>query len=111
MAPPRAQHLTEEPASRGATPSLEPTHPTPLEELVHALTHGLGAVLALGVLALLVARAAASGSDLHVATASIFGLSLVAVYASSTIYHAIPPRHARAKRSRASSITRRSICS
>jgi hemolysin III len=75
----------------------EPTHPTPLEELVHSLTHGVGAVLALGVLALLVARAAASGSALHVATASIFGLSLVAVYASSTIYHAIPPRHARAK--------------
>jgi hemolysin III len=73
------------------------SHPTPMEELVHALTHGVGAVLSLMVLAALVARAAASGSSLHVATASVFGLSLVAVYASSTVYHAIPPRHARAK--------------
>lgn len=71
--------------------------PTPLEEAVHALTHGVGALLSLGVLAALVVAAAVDGTALHVATASIFGASLVAVYVSSTIYHAIPPSRARAK--------------
>jgi hemolysin III len=71
--------------------------PTPTEELVHAATHGVGAVFALIVLAALVVRAAATSSALHVATAAIFGVSLVAVYTSSTVYHAIPARHARAK--------------
>jgi hemolysin III len=69
----------------------------PLEELVHALTHGLGAILALAVLATLVAAAAVRGGPLHVATASVFGASLLAVYVSSTIYHAIPPSRPRAK--------------
>jgi hemolysin III len=79
------------------TPSEQAVHPTPLEELVHAATHGVGAIVALLVLAALVVRAAATGSALHVATAAVFGVSLVAVYASSTVYHAIPARHVRAK--------------
>jgi hemolysin III len=78
-----------------------PEQPAPaynaLEELVHALTHGVGAILALVVLATLVAAAAVRGDALHVATASVFGASLLAVYVSSTIYHAIPPSRPRAK--------------
>lgn len=73
------------------------SHPTPLEELVHALTHGLGAILSLGVLALLVVHAAAHGTALDVTVASVFGASLVGVYVSSTIYHAVSPKRARAK--------------
>ncbi len=64
---------------------------------MHALTHGLGALLSLGVLAVLVARAAVDGTAMHVATAAVFGASLLAVYVSSTIYHAISPKRARAK--------------
>ncbi len=71
--------------------------PSPLEELVHALTHGLGAILSLAVLALLVVHAAAHGTALDVTVASVFGASLVGVYVSSTIYHAVSPRRARAK--------------
>jgi hemolysin III len=68
-----------------------------MEELVHSVTHGLGALLSLAVLGVLVARAAVEGTAMHVATACIFGVSLLAVYVSSTIYHAISPKRARAK--------------
>ncbi|MBX7191620.1 MAG: hemolysin III family protein [Sandaracinaceae bacterium] len=71
--------------------------PTRLEELVHSLTHGVGALCAIGVLVLLVIGAAVDGSALHVTVASIFGASLVSVYVSSTVYHAVPPSRRRMK--------------
>ncbi len=67
------------------------------EEIVHALTHGIGAVLSMIVLAVLVLGAAVHGTATHVATAAIFGTSLVGVYVCSTVYHSISPARARAK--------------
>src|SRR5690606_31295371 len=67
------------------------------EEVVHALTHGLGAVLAVGALATLVGGAALHGSAMTVVATAVFGTSLVLVYVSSTVYHAIPPSLMRAK--------------
>jgi hemolysin III len=67
------------------------------EELVHSLTHGLGAVAALVALVLLVANAASRGGALPITAAAIFGASLLAVYVSSTLYHAVPHRHVRTK--------------
>jgi hemolysin III len=66
--------------------------PTLAEEIVHAVTHGFGALLSLGVLVALVAYAAMHGSTESVVAASIFGASLVLVYGSSTAYHAVPAR-------------------
>ena len=71
--------------------------PSTGEELVHAATHGLGAVLAVGVLVSLVAFAATHGSTQNVVAAAVFGTSLLLVYVSSTVYHAIPPSWTRAK--------------
>ncbi|MBC7172830.1 MAG: hemolysin III family protein [Polyangiaceae bacterium] len=71
--------------------------PTVAEELVHALTHGLGAILAVGVLATLVGGAALHGSAMTVVATAVFGISLVLVYVSSTVYHAIPATLTRAK--------------
>jgi hemolysin III len=64
--------------------------PTLAEEIVHAATHGFGALLSIGVLAALVAYAAAHGTTESVVASAIFGASLVLVYGSSTAYHAAP---------------------
>jgi len=71
--------------------------PTVGEEIVHAATHGFGALCSLAVLVALVAFALAQGSTQNVVSATVFGLSLLAVYGSSTAYHAVPPRHPRVK--------------
>lgn len=66
------------------------------EDLANTLTHAAGAALSIAALALLVAAAALRGTALHVVTCAVFGASLVLLYASSTLYHALP--EGRAKR-------------
>src|SRR5262245_34547414 len=66
------------------------------EEIAHAVSHGVGIVLAITGLAVLVVRAALYGDGVHVVTAAVFGATLVVAYVASTLYHAIPL--ARAKR-------------
>ena len=68
----------------------------PVEELANCLTHGLGLVLSLAGLVLLVALAWAKGDARHVASVSVYGASLVTLYAASTLYHGA--RGERAKR-------------
>jgi hemolysin III len=65
------------------------------EEVAHAITHGLGAVLAIVGLCILVARAALYGNTWHVVAASIFGATLVLMFTASTLYHSIPMPRAR----------------
>ena len=65
------------------------------EELVNALTHGLGATAALAGGALLVTLAALHGDRWQLAGAIVFGLCLLLLYLASTLYHAI--RHPVAK--------------
>jgi hemolysin III len=60
------------------------------EEIAHASTHGLGALLAIIGLVVLVARAAIYGDHWHIVASSIFGGTLVLMYTASTLYHAIP---------------------
>jgi hemolysin III len=57
------------------------------EEAINALTHGLGAVLALGGLAVLVVMAARHGDAWHIVSCSIYGTTLVLLFTSSTLYH------------------------
>lgn len=58
------------------------------EELANALTHGLGAALAVAGLVLLVVFASLRGTARHIVGASIFGSSMVLLYVMSTLYHA-----------------------
>ena len=60
------------------------------EEVAHAVSHGVGVVLAIAGLAALVTTAALRGTAWHVTGAAIFGSTLVLLYAASTLYHAIP---------------------
>lgn len=65
------------------------------EEIANALTHGLGAVVALGAGAVLVTLTALWGDGWQLAGAIVFCVALLLLYVASTLYHAIP--HAGAK--------------
>ena len=58
------------------------------EEIANGITHGLGVLLAAAGLAVLVAAAVRHGTTVHVVSSIIFGLSLLLLYAASTLYHA-----------------------
>lgn len=60
------------------------------EEVANSLTHGLGLVLGVAALVVLVVHAAQRGTAIHVVASSIYGATLVLLYASSTLYHALP---------------------
>lgn len=60
------------------------------EELANALTHGVGFVLALVGMPFLVLSAMHSGERAMVIGMSVFGATLIALYAASTFYHAVP---------------------
>lgn len=57
------------------------------EELVNAITHGLGAGLSIAALVLLVVFASIHGSAWHIVSFSIYGTTLILLYLSSTLYH------------------------
>ena len=57
------------------------------EELVNAVTHGLGALLSAAALVLMLARAR---SVLAVTVTAIFGASMILLYTMSCVYHALP---------------------
>jgi hemolysin III len=64
-----------------------------VEEAANSLTHGFGLVLSLIGFVILVTLASLNGSIWHVASAVVYGLSLIVLYAASTFYHsAITPR-------------------
>ena len=60
------------------------------EEVAHAITHGLGVVLAIAGLCVLVTRAALYGGPEHIIASAVFGSTLVLMYTASTLYHSIP---------------------
>lgn len=59
------------------------------EEIGNATTHGLGAVLSLAALTLLIVFAAYQEDKLKLISSIVFGLTLILMYVSSTIYHLI----------------------
>jgi len=60
------------------------------EELANAISHFIGGVLAVVVLVLMVHQANATGSSLVIASASIFGATMIILYFSSTLTHILP---------------------
>jgi hemolysin III len=65
------------------------------EEICSAITHGIGAALAIAALVILVARAAryapADDRAFYVTGFAVFGASMVILYLMSTLYHALTP--------------------
>ncbi|MGB8711535.1 MAG: hemolysin III family protein [Onishia taeanensis] len=86
------------------SPSTEQTSPagaiegyTLLEELLHSVSHGIGAVLSVaGMTALIVAASLAHDVDpWKLVGVSLYGITLVGLYTASTLYHG--SRHPRLK--------------
>jgi hemolysin III len=57
------------------------------EEIANAVTHGIGAALAVAGLAVLVTLAAMHGDAWRVVSFSVYGATLVMLYLASTFYH------------------------
>ena len=64
------------------------------EEIANAITHGIGALLAIAALVLLIVRAATQApvgyAAGYVVGYTLFGVSLVLLYLTSTLYHSLP---------------------
>lgn len=65
------------------------------EEIANSITHGVGVAFSLVALTLLVGAAVLYGDNWALATGIVFGVSLIVLYAGSTLYHAIPNPRAR----------------
>jgi hemolysin III len=59
------------------------------EEIAHSVTHGIGMLLSVIGLATLVVYSSQYGDVWHVVSSSIYGATLIALYTSSTLYHAV----------------------
>lgn len=60
-----------------------------LEELLNIITHGFGLLLSvIGLIALYI-QAKDYGTELHLITYIIFGISLIVLYLASTLYHSL----------------------
>lgn len=68
--------------------------PTPGEEIANSITHGVGAVLSVAGLVALV-LAARHRSAWQIVACAIYGASLVLLYLSSTLYHALANNRAK----------------
>ena len=60
------------------------------EEIANSVTHGAGVALSIVALTLLIVFAAMYGNGWHLASAIVYGVSLVLEYTASTLYHAMP---------------------
>ncbi|MCE2937268.1 MAG: PAQR family membrane homeostasis protein TrhA [Cyclobacteriaceae bacterium] len=62
---------------------------TQQEEVANAVTHGIGAVLAVVALIFLVVFSVLRGTMWHVVGFTVFGVTLVLLYFASTLYHSV----------------------
>jgi len=62
---------------------------TPGEEIANTVSHGIGALMALGGAVPLIARGVLSGRAKTVFSLAAYGFSLVLLYTASTVYHAV----------------------
>ncbi|MDA3936789.1 MAG: hemolysin III family protein [Actinomycetota bacterium] len=60
------------------------------EEIANSVTHGVGVALSIAALTALVMFAATYGNGWHLASAIVYGVSLVLEYTASTLYHSLP---------------------
>jgi hemolysin III len=77
---------------------VEPTKPTYSlsEEIASSVTHGIGLLLAVAALVVMVVFAALRGTAWHVVSCSIYGTTMVLMFAASTLYHSFPWPRAKA---------------
>jgi hemolysin III len=60
------------------------------EEIANSITHGVGLIASVIAFPVLLVRAQSSSDSSAVLGAAIFGVTLILLYATSTVYHALP---------------------
>ncbi len=60
---------------------------SPIEEKINIISHAIGFILSIVALVLLVRHATLHGDVWHIVSFSIFGASLIILYAASTFYY------------------------
>ncbi|MEI3604877.1 hemolysin III family protein [Pseudogracilibacillus sp. SE30717A] len=63
---------------------------TKKEEIAHAITHGVGAVLSIFGLILLIVFASLTGDPSLIVSVTTFGVTMLLMYVSSTLVHSLP---------------------
>ena len=87
---------TDDAASRVAPMGTTKIRPYTLgEEIANSVIHGLGATLSISALTMLIVFAAQAHNPWALASAIVFGVSLVLEYTASTLYHAFPQEKAK----------------
>jgi hemolysin III len=65
------------------------------EEIANSLSHGFGFLAAVVAVPFLLLATARHGSTANLVGASVFAATMVILYFTSTLYHALPPRRAK----------------
>ena len=66
-----------------------PTNRVSIEELANSVTHGIGLGLSVAGFSALLVLATVHGGAWRIVSCAIYGVSLICVYASSTLYHGL----------------------
>lgn len=66
-----------------------------LEEIINSVIHGVGVILAIVGTTALCVQASYFGTTTHMVSYLVYGLSLVLLYTSSTLYHALTSERAK----------------
>ncbi|WP_079529676.1 PAQR family membrane homeostasis protein TrhA [Halobacillus hunanensis] len=61
------------------------------EEIANAITHGVGAILSIAMLTLLIVFASLGGNAWEIVSVTIYGITMLVLYVSSTLVHSFPP--------------------
>jgi hemolysin III len=75
--------------------ALRQPNPSAGEEIANAVSHGAGLLLALIAALALIVAAVQRGGVTEIVAAGIFGMTMVLVYLTSTLYHALPMNRAK----------------
>jgi len=65
------------------------------EEIANSIIHGIGFLFSIAALALLVVFSSIHGTSWHILTCTIYGITLVLLYGSSTLYHSLTGRRSK----------------
>lgn len=65
------------------------------EEIANSITHGIGGILSIAGLVLLIVFSSLYGTVWHVISFTLFGVTMVLLYTSSTLVHSLPPGKAK----------------
>jgi len=68
---------------------MQVSHFTVAEEIAHAATHGLGALLSIGALLWMLDVSIAGADKWRIVASAVYGLSLITLFSASTLYHSL----------------------